>query len=116
MSKVITEPPKKKEKIKLGTNAGGVWELTNAWGRQILDFEHGTIDFINEARGIKEQPMDLWSCEYKHPHVSFSYGVDKGGWDHRIDFSGTLNGDSMQGFYSPGFLPVTGKRSVPNKS
>ena len=112
VSKDIAQPPRKKEKINLGVNVGGVWELINKWGKQILDFDQGTIDFVNDARGVKAEPMELWSCEYKHPHISFSYGVDKGGWDYRIDFSGTVNGDSLIGFYNPGFVPVSAKRSV----
>ncbi len=112
VSKEIAQPPRKKEKINLGVNVGGVWELTNKWGKQILDFEQGTIDFVNDARGVKTEPMELWSCEYKHPHISFSYGVDKGGWDYRIDFSGTVNGNSLTGFYNPGFVPVSGERAV----
>ena len=113
VSKDIAKPPPKKEKIDLGVNVGGVWELTNKWGKQILDFELGTIDFVNDARGIKAEAMEICSCDYKHPHLSFSYGVDKGGWDYRIDFSGSINGDSLNGFYNPGFVPVSGKRSVP---
>ena len=112
VSKIVAAPPKKKERFKLGPSVGGVWSLDCDWGKQTLDFEKGTIDFLNEARGFESNPMDLWSSEYSHPHISFSYGVDKGGWDYLIDFSGTVDGDQMEGFYYPGYLPVRGKRSV----
>ena len=106
-------PVREKEKVKLGANVGGVWELNSKWGKQVLDFGQGTIDFINQSwRGVDDKPMDLWSCEYTNPHMSFSYGVDKGGWDYCIDFSGTVDGDHFEGFYYPGVIPVSGTRKV----
>jgi hypothetical protein len=38
--------------------------------------------------------------------------MDKGGWDFHIDFSGTVNGDQLEGFFNPGMTPVTGTRRV----
>ena len=110
VSKTITNPKERKEKLHLGKNVGGVWELTSDWGKNILDFEKGTIDFSSESRGVEEEPTSLWSCDYNHPHVNFSYGVNKGSWDQRLDFSGTVNGDALEGFYNPGILPVIGRR------
>ena len=113
VSKTVVGPVKEKEKKKLGANVGGVWELNSKWGKQILDFGQGTIDFINQSwRGVDDKPMDLWSSEYTNPHMSFSYGVDKGGWDYCIDFSGTVDGDHFEGFYYPGVIPVSGTRKV----
>ena len=113
VSKIVMSPVREKEKVKLGANVGGVWELNSKWGKQVLDFGQGTIDFINQSwRGVDDKPMDLWSCEYTNPHMSFSYGVDKGGWDYCIDFSGTVDGDHFEGFYYPGVIPVSGTRKV----
>ena len=113
VSKTVVGPVKEKEKKKLGSNVGGVWELNSKWGEQVLDFGQGTIDFVNQSwRGVDDKPMDLWSSDYTNPHMSFSYGVDKGGWDYCIDFSGTVDGDRFEGFYYPGVIPVTGTRKV----
>ena len=110
VSKTISNPAEHNKEANLGDHVGGVWELSCEWGKNILDFDEGTIDFSDEARGVEAPPVRLWSCEYSHPHINFSYGVDKGSWHQRIDFEGTVNGDALEGFYNPGILPVTGCR------
>ena len=112
VAKRIAAPAEKTKKLILGANVGGVWDLTCDWGHQTINFEQGTIDFINEERGEEVKPVDLRSSDYRHPHVSFSYAMDKGGWDFHIDFSGTVNGDQLEGFFNPGMTPVTGTRRV----
>ena len=31
---------------------------------------------------------------------------DKGGWDFVVEFTGAIDGNTLEGFYSPGMIPV----------
>ena len=115
VSKTLLNPKEDRKESNLDDHPGGVWDLTCEWGKNTLDFEEGTIDFSDSARGVEATPVRLRSCEYNHPHINFSYGVDKGSWEQRLDFEGTVNGDTLKGFYNPGILPVTGRRLERNK-
>ena len=110
VSKKVCAPPKKTESYALDSSVGGVWNIDGKWGKQVLDFNKGSIEFVNEIRGI-EDVHPLRTSEYSHPHVKFSYAVDKGGWDFVVEFSGTVNGDNLEGFYSPGMIPIKAVKS-----
>jgi hypothetical protein len=110
--KTLTKPENataKSNKIANTTSLGGVWELDTGWGMQRLDFTRGTIQFQNTHKG-DGSPIELWSSEYNHPEVSFSFGVDKDGWDFGVDFSGTADENTLEGFYYPTETPVRGRR------
>jgi ADP-ribosylglycohydrolase len=112
VSRRVASPPEKRKTFRLESSVGGIWDLSCDWGNQTLNFEKGTIDFVNEERGEEVEPVPLRSSEYRHPHATFSYALDKGGWEFHIDFSGTINGDRLEGFFNPGMAPVTGIRKV----
>lgn len=110
--KTLTKPEDvtaRSNKIANTTSLGGVWELDTGWGMQRLDFTRGTIQFQNTHKG-DGSPIELWSSEYNHPEVSFSFGVDKDGWDFGVDFSGTADENTLEGFYYPTETPVRGRR------
>jgi hypothetical protein len=76
---------------------------------QCLDLTRGTIEFLSDHKGDLG-PIELSSHQYSNPEFTYSFGIDKGGWDFAVDFSGTVDGDNLEGFYYPTELPVRGKR------
>ena len=91
------------------SSLGGVWELDTGWGMQRLDLTRGTIEFLNDHKG-DGKPLELHTNQYNHPEVTYSFEIDKGGWGFAVDFSGTADGDSLEGFYYPTETPVRGRR------
>ena len=91
------------------SSLGGVWELDTGWGMQRLDLTRGTIEFLSHHKG-DQGPIELSSHQYSNPEFTYSFGIDKGGWDFAADFSGTADGDSLEGFYYPTETPVRGRR------
>ena len=102
----ILHPTDQVETYVLDSSVGGIWSIDGKWGKQVLNFENGTIDFMNELRGVEDKATPLRSSEYSHPHVKFSYAIDKGGWDFVVEFTGAIDGNTLEGFYSPGMIPV----------
>ena len=95
------------------SSLGGIWELDTGWGMQRLDLTRGTIEFLNDHKG-DGKPLELRTNQYNHPEVTYSFEIDKGGWGFAVDFSGTADGDSLEGFYYPTETPVRGRR-ISNK-
>jgi len=86
--------------------AGGIWELETGWGNQLVNFVTGTMEFVDDEFG----PYDIVSSSYSHPELKFSYCIDKGGWDFEVDFEGTVSGETIEGTFYPGDVPVKGRR------
>jgi ADP-ribosylglycohydrolase len=106
VARVIATTPEKTAAVKLTGTAGGTWELETGWGKQLLKFSAGTIDFVNDEFG----PYELVASSYSHPELYFSFAIDKGGWDFDVDFEGTVSEDTLEGVYYPGETPVRGRR------
>jgi hypothetical protein len=100
------EVDEKVAKATLTGTAGGIWELETGWGNQRVDFSAGTMQFVGDEFG----PYDLVSSSYSHPELKFSYCIDKGGWDFEVDFEGTVSGETIEGAFYPGDVPVRGRR------
>lgn len=84
----------------------GTWELETGWGRQLLRFTRGCIEFIDGGYG----PFEITSSSYSKGHLKFSFSIDKHGWDLEVDFEGNLQEDTIEGAYYPGDIPVKGTR------
>ena len=96
-----------KEKNTTSVNASfGTWELETGWGHQILCFEKGEIDFLNDGY----DPYPIVSSSYNNPELKFSFSIDKGGWDFEIDFEGTIDGDELEGVFHMMDTPVKGHK------
>ena len=96
-----------KEKNTTSVNASfGTWELETGWGHQILCFEKGEIDFLNDGC----DPYPIVSSSYNNPELKFSFSIDKGGWDFEIDFEGTIDGDELEGVFHMMDTPVKGHK------
>ena len=106
IAKVVAAAPEKAENAKLTGTAGGTWELETGWGKQTLNLSDGRIDFASAEYG----PYEIAASSYSHPELKFSFAIDKGGWDFEVDFEGTVSGDTLEGVYYPGEIPVNGQR------
>jgi len=107
VAKAIACAPEKVEKATLSGDAGGTWELETGWGKQLLKFSAGTIEFIDDEFG----PYNLTASSFNNPELKFSFAIDKGGWDFEVDFEGTVNEDTLEGVFYPGETPVSGRRA-----
>ena len=102
---LLTSAPKK-ERPSLSGDASGIWELETGWGSQRLKLSEGTIYLVDNELG----PFPLSSSSLNAGQLSFSFAIDKGGWDFLVDFEGRLDGDTIEGSYYPGEVPVNGRR------
>jgi hypothetical protein len=55
-------------------------------------------------------PFKITASSLVNGELNFSFAIDKGDWDFAVDFEGRLDGDSIEGSYYPGVVPVTGRR------
>ena len=100
------DQPKPAKQATLKGLAGGRWELETGWGRQVLDFAKGSIQFVNDDWG----PYPLTASSLQDGKLKFSFSIDKGGWDFEVDFEGRVDGDRLEGAFYPTDTPVQGKR------
>jgi ADP-ribosylglycohydrolase len=101
------EEPKAAKRAPLSGPAGGTWELETGWGRQLLQFSAGTIEWMDNELG----PYEITASSFQNPELRFSFSIDKGGWDLEVDFEGTVNDDMLEGFFYPGETAVRGRRA-----
>jgi ADP-ribosylglycohydrolase len=94
------------EPIGLAGEASGIWELETGWGAQLLKLSEGTVYMVDNDLG----PFALSACSLEAGELKFSFAIDKGDWDFTADFEGRLDGDTIEGSYYPGVVPVTGRR------
>ena len=90
----------------LSGDASGVWELETGWGAHLLKLSEGTVFLIDDELG----PFKITASSLVNGELNFSFAIDKGDWDFAVDFEGRLDGDSIEGSYYPGVVPVTGRR------
>jgi len=92
----------------------GAWRLSWSWG---------TAETLNEMvvypdlTGTLEDPTsgesnDLHNVRADGDTVSFSYTIDKGGWELEMSFEGFITGNALEGdfFTATGDFPVTASR------
>jgi ADP-ribosylglycohydrolase len=111
VAKVIATAPKDEKVVKNATlsgAAGGIWDLETGWGKQRLNFDVGTIEFVDDELG----PYNIVASSYSHPELRFAFSIDKGGWDFEVNFEGTVSEDSLEGAFFPGDTPVHGRRAA----
>ena len=106
--KVLNSPAEQEAVSTKETSPGGCWDLETGWGRQRVNFDAGTIKFLEDGF----EPYPITACQYQGETLNFSFAIDKGGWDFEVDFEGIVNADAIEGSFFPGDTPVQGKRSV----
>ena len=106
--KVLNSPAEQEAVSTKETSPGGCWDLETGWGRQTVNFDAGTVKFLEDGF----EPYPITACQYQGETLNFSFAIDKGGWDFEVDFEGIVNADAIEGSFFPGDTPVQGKRSV----
>ena len=90
----------------LSGDAAGIWELETGWGTHLLNLSEGTVYLLDNKLG----PYTITASSFSAGELTFSFAIDKGDWDFSVDFEGRLDGDTIDGSYYPGIVPVKGRR------
>jgi len=106
VAKTILTTSDQDDKATLTGEASGIWELETGWGVHLLKLGEGTVYLIDDNLG----PYPITASSLTDGELKFSFGIDKGDWDFLVDFEGRLDGDTLEGSYYPGVVPVNGRR------
>ena len=106
VAKTILITSDKDDKATLTGEASGIWELETGWGVHLLKLSEGTVYLMDDNLG----PFPITASSLADGELKFSFGIDKGDWDFLVDFEGRLDGDTLEGSYYPGVVPVIGRR------
>ncbi len=103
---IMHSSAEEKASATLTGEASGIWELETGWGSHLLKLSEGTVYLMDDQLG----PFAINSSSLTDGELKFSFGIDKGDWDFLVDFEGRLDGDTIEGSYYPGTVPVKGRR------
>ena len=105
VAQTLAQEPKEMEKVPVPENIPQTWMLESDWGRQLLRFADGTVEFPD----LDVEACNLQSASHVGAVLKFNYGIDKDGWTFEVDFEGKVVGDTLKGAFYPGDVLVTGK-------
>ena len=101
----LATQPEEKDRVPAPENLPPLWLLESDWGRQLVRFSAGTIEFPE----LDIESCDLQSVSYDEGELKFSCGIDKGDWIFEMEFEGKVVGDALSGAFYPGDVSVIGR-------